>query len=287
MRYSPEGLDAFVAAAALGSFSAAARQLRKSQSTVSAAIANLETDLGLVLFDRQSRKPQLTAEGQRVLLHVNEILAASERLDQLAIRLNGHLEPKLTFVLSDNYQPSDYHKLLADFEQRYPDIEYECLVAENEDVIDLIQSGRANLGLVAAQESYPVDISAARLPVEALLGLFVASDHPLAQQTQLTLPLLATYRELRLNSYTDKHKYPAKNLVWSTPDYLMLLSMAEQGFGWAQIPQGLVKQFSHQGQLSELTLPGYPKRVAIDVVWSNNQPPGPVGSWLRERLLAG
>jgi len=69
MRYSPEGLDAFVAAAALGSFSAAARQLRKSQSTVSAAIANLETDLGLVLFDRQSRKPQLTAEGQRVLLN--------------------------------------------------------------------------------------------------------------------------------------------------------------------------------------------------------------------------
>lgn len=44
MHYSPEALHAFVEAAALGSFSAAARKLRKSQSTVSTAIANLEAD---------------------------------------------------------------------------------------------------------------------------------------------------------------------------------------------------------------------------------------------------
>ncbi|MGH8463342.1 MAG: helix-turn-helix domain-containing protein, partial [Pseudomonas sp.] len=60
MRYSPEALHAFVEAVALGSFSAAARKLRKSQSTVSAAIANLEADLGVSLFDRQSRQPVLT-----------------------------------------------------------------------------------------------------------------------------------------------------------------------------------------------------------------------------------
>ena len=51
MHYSPEALNAFVEAAALGSFSAAARKLRKSQSTISTAIANLEADLGLTLFD--------------------------------------------------------------------------------------------------------------------------------------------------------------------------------------------------------------------------------------------
>lgn len=52
----------------LGSFSAAARKLGKSQSTVSTAIANLEIDLGLNLFDRSSRKPMLTEHG-RVVLH--------------------------------------------------------------------------------------------------------------------------------------------------------------------------------------------------------------------------
>lgn len=45
MRYSPEALTAFVETVAAGSFSAAARRLRKSQSTVSTSIANLEADV--------------------------------------------------------------------------------------------------------------------------------------------------------------------------------------------------------------------------------------------------
>ena len=49
MRYSPEALTAFVEAVDSGSFSAAARRLRKSQSTISTAIANLEADLGVTL----------------------------------------------------------------------------------------------------------------------------------------------------------------------------------------------------------------------------------------------
>lgn len=54
---SQEVLLAFVQAATQGSFSAAARKLGRSQSTISAAVASLEIDLDLVLFDRSSRKP--------------------------------------------------------------------------------------------------------------------------------------------------------------------------------------------------------------------------------------
>lgn len=61
MRYSPEALTAFVETVAAGSFSAAARRLRKSQSTISTSIANLEADLGFELFDRSARHPVLTA----------------------------------------------------------------------------------------------------------------------------------------------------------------------------------------------------------------------------------
>ncbi|STV72818.1 DNA binding protein HpkR [Klebsiella michiganensis] len=66
MRYSPEALTAFVESVACGSFSAAARRLRKSQSTISTAIANLEADLGVTLFDRTSRQPTLTPQGEQV-----------------------------------------------------------------------------------------------------------------------------------------------------------------------------------------------------------------------------
>ncbi|MEG2114396.1 MAG: LysR family transcriptional regulator, partial [Hafnia sp.] len=65
MRYSPEALNAFVETVSAGSFSAAARRLHKSQSTISTAIANLEDDLGVILFDRSARQPVLTEQGQR------------------------------------------------------------------------------------------------------------------------------------------------------------------------------------------------------------------------------
>ena len=80
MRYSPEALTAFVETVAAGSFSAAARRLRKSQSTISTSIANLEADLGFDLFDRSARQPVLTVQGEQVLGYVQSILAASARL---------------------------------------------------------------------------------------------------------------------------------------------------------------------------------------------------------------
>ena len=124
MRYSPEALTAFVESVACGSFSAAARRLRKSQSTISTAIANLEADLGVTLFDRTSRQPTLTPQGEQVLSYVKAILAASDRLDELAISLSGNTEARLTFVLSDTLHPDVLEDLLAQFDRRFPHTEF-------------------------------------------------------------------------------------------------------------------------------------------------------------------
>lgn len=286
MRYSPEALTAFVEAASLGSFSAAARKLHKSQSTISTAIANLETDLDLILFDRNARHPVLTAHGRRVLNHVQEILAASERLDQMAIRLSTQTEPRLTFVLSDTYQPNHHESLLKQLEQRYPDIELECLIAEDDDVIDLLQKDRAHIGLVKGRDSYPTDISAARLPEQTLMGIYVCQTHELAGLTgHLSYEHLRTHRELRLNTYVRNEAELEAGLFWSAPNYLMLLEMAEQGFGWTVLPRWLVEQFNLSKTLVELLIPGWPRTVSVDVIWSKLTPPGPAGSWFRDRLL--
>jgi DNA-binding transcriptional LysR family regulator len=87
MNYSPEALEAFAQTVALGSFSAAARRLGKSQSTVSEAIARLEIDLGLELFDRSARHPVLTEAGRAMLGRIEDVLAASDKLRRAAGRL--------------------------------------------------------------------------------------------------------------------------------------------------------------------------------------------------------
>ena len=94
----------------------------------------------------------LTAAGRKVLGHVQAILAASERLDALSIQLAGEVEPRLSMVFSDTYQPKHHDRLMQLFEQRYPEIELEWMIAEEGDVIDLLQSGRAHLGMVEVQK---------------------------------------------------------------------------------------------------------------------------------------
>ncbi|QIQ22002.1 LysR family transcriptional regulator [Zophobihabitans entericus] len=283
MTYSPEALRAFVEAAQLGSFSAAARKLHKSQSTISTAIANLETDLNVVLFDRQAKHPVLTKEGKRILNQVKEILLANEKLDELATRLSAQTESRLTFILSDIYYSQRHEKNLYDFEQQYPDIEFECLLAEDEDVIELLQTGRANIGVIEARSSYPADISHYRLPHQTDIAIFVAATHPLASLKQVTREQLNNSRQLYLNTYSGHNKLKSSGLVWSAPSYLLLLEMAELGFGWAALPRWLVKRFSHY-PLKELNIAGWPKTISIDAVWSNVSPPGPAGRWWLDQL---
>ncbi|SFB95508.1 transcriptional regulator, LysR family [Polaromonas sp. OV174] len=287
MRHSPEALTAFAEAATLGSFSAAARKLGKSQSTISSAIANLEIDLGLSLFDRSSRKPRLTEQGRVVLGKVQEILAASDRLDRVASQLGGDLEAKLSVVWSDTYQSDRFEEILIAFEQRFPDLEFECLIAEHLDLVSLVQTGRAHIGVVAAQSIYPPDVGSATIAEQSEITLFVAKNHPLAGLQDITPELLAHYRELRLDTYLERvgQAMPASRRAWSAPSYLMLLEMAVLGFGWAAIPRWMVTRFAADS-LHELQARGWPRRVPVDAVWSRQKPLGRAGTWLLEEMLA-
>jgi DNA-binding transcriptional LysR family regulator len=284
MRHSPEALLAFAQAATLGSFSAAARRLGKSQSTVSSAIANLEIDLGVALFDRGSRTPRLTAPGQVLLGLAQDILAAADRLDRAAEQLAGGLEARLSVVLSDTYQSDRFEQNLSAFERRFPELELECLIAEHGDVVALVQRGRAQIGLVAAQASYPPDIGAATLPELSEIALFVGAAHPLAGSRDVTAAALAGHRELRLNTYLDQAETRPAGRIWSAPSYLMLLEMAELGFGWTALPRWLATRFA--ASLVELQARGWPRRVAVDAVWSRAAPLGLAGNWLLQALLS-
>ena len=281
---SHEVLLAFVQAATQGSFSAAARKLGRSQSTISAAVSSLEIDLNLTLFDRSSRKPTLTPAGHVMLQRAEDILAATSRLEMTATQLSQGVEPKLTVALSDTYQSDRFEASLSAFEQRYPDLELECLIAECDDLVALVQSGRAQLAFAEMQDSYPPDLVHSTVDERSDIALFVSPQHPLAALEYVDQDALQQHRELRLATIVNPYESRAKGRVWSAPSYLMLLEMAQGGFGWAPLPRWLVERFG-PGSLQELQVRGWPKTVSVDALWSRLHPPGPAGSWLLGRML--
>ncbi|MBX9406214.1 LysR family transcriptional regulator [Pseudomonas baetica] len=281
---SQEVLLAFVQAATQGSFSAAARKLGRSQSTISAAVASLEIDLDLQLFDRSSRKPTLTPAGHVMLQRAEAILTASSRLEITARQLSQGVEPKLTVAISDTYQSARFEAALIGFEQRYPDMELECLIAECDDLIELVQRGRAHLAFAEMQDSYPPDLLASTVAERTDIALFVSREHALTTLKHIDQAILEQHRELRLATIVNPYDSRAKGRVWSAPSYLMLMEMAEMGFGWAPLPRWLVARFGN-GTLVELNVRGWPKPVFVDALWSRLHPPGPAGSWLLSKML--
>ncbi|MGE8689139.1 MAG: LysR family transcriptional regulator [Achromobacter sp.] len=287
MRHSLESLAAFAQVASEGTFSAAARKLGKSQSTISETIANLEVDLNVTLFDRSQRQPVLTEAGQVLLGQALQVLAANDRLNRSASQLSEGLEPRLTLVLSDTFQSETFETMLSQIDQRYPALRFECLIAEYEDVVALVQQGRAHLGLMAAQDDYPPDVAHATLAERSEIVLCVGRSHPLAKLPSVTEDQLKSERALRLSTYElgDKETEPAYS-TWSAPGYLMLLEMASRGFGWTELPRWMIQRFG-QDQLAELKAPGWPRHIRVDAVWSRRRALGPAGAWLLQSLTGG
>lgn len=79
-------MRAFVAVAGQGGFAAAARRLRMSPSAVTRGVAQLEEDLGLILFHRTTRSVKLTERGA---IHLESCRQILEDLDQAERRVRG------------------------------------------------------------------------------------------------------------------------------------------------------------------------------------------------------
>lgn len=115
-------LDAFIASADEGSFSAAARSLGLTPAAVSKGVGQLETRLGVRLFQRSTRSLALTTDGERLYGQVRmpwrEISDALTDLRQGAGRPAGTLKVALAQTVGREYLVP----LLGGFLRRYPDV---------------------------------------------------------------------------------------------------------------------------------------------------------------------
>jgi DNA-binding transcriptional LysR family regulator len=129
----------FAEVAETNSFSEAARRLKLPTSTVSRRIADLETELGLRLIDRSTRKLRLTDVGLELLEHARRTAELSEAVDNIA---SNHLS-KVSGTLRLSAPPSISDSLLVPlvgaFQASYPDARIQIFISER--FVDHIADG--------------------------------------------------------------------------------------------------------------------------------------------------
>jgi DNA-binding transcriptional LysR family regulator len=133
------GIESFVRSAEFGSFSAAARRLSMTAGGVSKNVAKLETDLGVRLFQRSTRKLTLTEAGEQFLQQVAGGLDTIQAAIANASNAGGKPAGTLKVGMAMAFGRDQILPLLGDFLALYPDIKPDWRFDNRQ--VDLIAEG--------------------------------------------------------------------------------------------------------------------------------------------------
>lgn len=148
-------LEAFCKVYELGSFSKAGAELFVSQPTISAHIAALESELGVMLFDRLGRGILPTQAGEILYKHSQNIFTqidkAKAEIDLLRKRVAGDLSVGASTIPAHYILP----RLLSRFLAKCPEVRVSLKVGDSANVVEGVASGRYSLGVAGSFEDHP------------------------------------------------------------------------------------------------------------------------------------
>lgn len=253
--------EIFLAAAALGSITAAAERLNYTQSGVSRAIAMLEEECGFTLFIRSQKGVRLTSNGEQVLEPIRALVNGRQHLTQVVDEINGLKSGTIrvgTFTsVSVNWLP----KIIEGFQKLYPNIVFQLFDADYSEIIHLLENGEIDCGFLSSPA--PPGMHFTPLNQDPMLAV-LPKNHPLAQKKSIRVEELleepfivpdkrndADIRQLvsRLNMH------PAPKYVLNNE--LSIAAMVESGHGVTILPSMILKGHSYNVCLRPLSPPCY------------------------------
>jgi DNA-binding transcriptional LysR family regulator len=282
-------LRVLVAVAEAGSFSAAARRLRRAQSVVSYAIANLEAQLGVTLFDRGHRRPLLTEAGRAVLADARRIAQSMDALRARAAGLTAGLEAEVALAVDVMFPTDRLVAALEAFAAAFPTVALRLRVETMGAVVQLVLDGACGLGI-----SGPMGMRAEGLERRLILHIdlipVVAPGHPLARLAP-PLPLAAFQEHTQLVLSDRSRRTEGQDFgvlsthTWRLGDLGAKHALLRAGLGWGNLPAHMVREDLAAGSLIRLRPVEAPAhRFPLLLIHCAAAPPGPAGRWLADRL---
>lgn len=284
-------LRTFIAAAEEGSFSAAGRKLRRAQSVVSHTLANLEAQLGVSLFARSGRYPQLTEEGQSLL---RDARAVADHMDDFKARarsIREGLEPELSAAMDVMYPMPAITHAVGQCRELFPTTPLRLYVEALGGVVQPVLDGSCRIGVIGSLPTVPDELVAEPL-VLVPFATVVSPQHPLAKARKpLSSGELSKHVQLVLTDRTPlssgRNFGVISPLTWRLADLGAKHAFLRAGFGWGHMPVHMVQEELDQGQLIEIrTHANASARASLEMqaVYRKDAPPGPVGRAFIEAL---
>ncbi|HET7562622.1 MAG TPA: LysR family transcriptional regulator [Rhodanobacteraceae bacterium] len=251
-------LRAFVAVCDQGSFSGAARKLRRAQSAISHAIKALESAFDVELFERNTRKAQLTAAGRSLLPDARAVISRTEEMKNRAGSIAKAGVPQVS-VAVDAYFPRVHlidclQTLQAEFPTATINLRITTMQGGERLVLERVCALAVTIENVP--EVNPDAIERSWLCEEEMVTV-CAPSHPLAS-TSKPVPREDFGRHIQI-VVTDNQPGAEKTQQgvagkrqWLVNDLGAKRDLLEAGLGWGHLPLHLVAAALASGQLVEL-----------------------------------
>ena len=185
MNISIRQLTAFVSVADNGSFTRASEQMHLTQSAVSGLIKELESSLGIVLFDRTTRQLSLSVVGHHLLPQARRILNEMQLFENEASSLTSLAQGQVRLAVSQ-FAASSMPAVIAQFAKVHPDISVSLLDCSAENVLEHIQNIEVDLG-VGTERGFmeSEDEISADLLYQLPFCVVMPDSHVLAQKSEI------------------------------------------------------------------------------------------------------
>jgi DNA-binding transcriptional LysR family regulator len=281
-------LAVLTAVADTGSFSAAAARLHRGQSVISYTIANLEAQLGIILFDRSLRRPTLTPAGRAILEEARRVGLMIDQLRARAGALRQGFEAEISLAVDVLFSVPALTCVLRDFAETFPSVSLRLRMEAVGGVTQLVLDGACILGVTGWPAAKPDQLECR--PMGAIRLVPVASPgHPLAQIETVTRAIARDHVQLVLSDasrLTEGQDFGVIALkTWRLGDLGAKHALLLAGLGWGNMPDHLVADDLRSGRLKQLRMEGEPTYdYTLHLIHRTDRPPGRAGAWLADKL---
>jgi DNA-binding transcriptional LysR family regulator len=237
-------LGTFLAVADNASFRKAAEQSNLSLPAVSMQVKQLEEQLGVALFQRTTRKVELTHEGEQLMISARKAMAEMQaglaRIQQAADVLEGHLSVGCVPTVAGSRLPP----LLVEFARLYPGISVSLRELSHHELTEAVRRREVDFGIGPVPEKKG-ELDFAPLFVDEYVALLPRSFkdggragislRELARMPLLTLSDSSLFRH-HLDEALSSHGLVAAR-GYEFTHVSTLVAMAEAGLGVAVLPR--------------------------------------------------
>lgn len=276
-RFTLAQLEVFAAVARGGAMRAAAGKLARSHSATSSALRELETALGVQLFDRVGRKLLLNENGRAFLPKAVGIL--DQALDAASLFGAAHAAP---LRIAASYTVGEYllPDLIVRWKRQRPDSQVRLDISNTADVFEAVASFAAEVGFIEGEHTHP-ELLVRRWRTDELC-VVASPNHPLAKQ-RATLPRLAAGAWILREPGSGTRDASDRWLIPNLPQVTLELELGSNeavkravasGLGLGCLSRLAVEDAIASGWLVELKTPLPPMHRTLSMVVHRGRTPG-------------